>query len=76
MGGQGSGNVINSRSPSKAARGFVRQSDGGCYRRIVISLDDETFDAVVAMATKRGKSFASVARELIEFGLIDAEEAA
>lgn len=59
------------RRVSTAARGYRRPSDAGCYRRIVISLDDETFEAVVAMASKRSRSFAAVARELIEFGLLD-----
>lgn len=67
----GRGNAQSVRSAAKVARGYRRNEDGNFSRRIVISLDDETFDAIAGMAAKRSKSFAFVARELIEFGLID-----
>lgn len=68
-------NAESNRTPSKVARGYRRSTGSECLRRIVISLDDETFETVSGIAQKRGKSFASVARELIEFGLIDTEGA-
>lgn len=64
---------MSNRTAAKAAQGYRRGNGSECLRRIVISLDDETFEVISSMAAKRGKSFSSVARELIEFGLIDIE---
>lgn len=49
--------------------------DGQGMMRIVIALDPETFAEVRAIALKRQCSFAAVARECIEFGLIDIADA-
>lgn len=56
-------------------RGFRRSSEQSKVR-IVVSFDDETFGQVDALARKRNVSFAAIVRELVEFGLIDIEEAA
>lgn len=39
-------------------------------RRIVISLDDDTFEEVATLAAKADRSFAAQARDLIEWGLL------
>lgn len=45
----------------------------GTNRRVVVSFDDETFDAIAARATAEQTSFAAIVRELVEWGLEDAE---
>jgi hypothetical protein len=52
----------------KAAKGHKRNDTD--LRRIVISLDDETFGEVQAIANRTRGSFAAVARDLIEWGLL------
>lgn len=48
------------------ARGFSRNGE---TRRIVITLDNETFEQVAARAKRARSSFAEEARLLIEWGL-------
>lgn len=60
------------RAPGK---GSTRAAGNG-MRRIVVAFDDDTFDQVRKRATKSGVSFGSAVRELVEFGLIDAEDPA
>lgn len=58
----------------KAPGNGSARAAGNGMRRIVVSFDDETFDQVRQRAAKSGVSFGSAVRELVEFGLIDAEE--
>lgn len=48
----------------------------GGVMRIVVCFDDETFDQIRARAVRKNTSFAEQVRQLVEFGLIDAESAA
>lgn len=52
----------------KSANGYQRGADSD-LRRIVISMDTETFAEVRGRARKAGHSFAEEARILIEMGL-------
>lgn len=58
------------RDPEAVAKGY----SNGLKKRIVLSLDDETFDEIAALAKKRNVGFGTVARELIEFGLEDLKQ--
>lgn len=51
--------------------GYKRAQVG--VRRIVVSFDEETFLQVRARAVAAGVSFASSVRELVEWGLMEAE---
>jgi hypothetical protein len=53
---------------SRPAHGVRR----GTTARLVVTLDDETFDQVRARAVKAGTSVAEQIRQLVEFGLMDA----
>ena len=68
-----SGKIRPNRRAGKVA-GFVDAD--GVSKKIAIRFDDETFEQVAAIAAKRGVSFGSVVRELVEFGLLDGAEAA
>lgn len=61
------------QSAGRLAKGFDQERLAG--KKIAIVFDYETFDEVRAIALKRGASFASVVRELVEFGLADLEGA-
>jgi hypothetical protein len=59
--------VIGPRPPrAPIARGVRRN---GWARRVVISLDHETFEQVSDMAFRDGTTWAEAARTLIEWGL-------
>ena len=52
------------------ARGVARgHGSHKGYRRIVVSFDEETFDAVRKLAESTGTSFAEQVRLLVEWGL-------
>lgn len=58
---------------NKPGQGSTR--DSGSMRRIVVSFDEDTFAQVRRRALKNGVSFGATVRELVEFGLIEAEAA-
>jgi hypothetical protein len=58
------------------AQGFVALNRGETNRRIVITLDDETFSAVRSRALEQRTSFAEQVRILVEWGLETVEEKA
>lgn len=62
--------MTRSYKPATVALG-VRK---GTNKRVVVSFDDETFDAIAARAVASETSFAAAVRELVEWGLQDAEE--
>lgn len=45
----------------------------GTQRRIVVAFDPDTFEEVRRRAVKAKVSFGAAVRELVEFGLIEAE---
>lgn len=51
---------------SEPAKGFVR---GKVMKRVVISFDDETFDALRELAVKEQTSFAEQVRLHVEWGM-------
>lgn len=55
--------------PAMRRRDPGRGLDRGSYKRIVVSLPDETFDEIRALAVKRRTSFAEQIRLLVEWGL-------
>jgi hypothetical protein len=58
------------RDPEAVAKGYGR----GAQKRVVIAIDDETLEQITAIAKKRNVGFATVARELLEFGLEDLKQ--
>lgn len=46
----------------------------GVMKRVVVSFDDETFDAIAARAVAGGMSFAASVRELVEWGLVSEDD--
>lgn len=55
-------------SSDRSAKGYYY----GSGRKIAIIFDEDTFETISATAKQRRVSFASVVRELVEHGLIDA----
>lgn len=64
---------MSEKRRTNPGQGSVRP-DGRKARRIFVSFDDETFDQIRGHALSQSLSFSGAVRELVEFGLIDAEE--
>lgn len=64
--------TTTSRYTRQRARGVKM----GNKRQIVVRLDDDTFDEVLALAEHSNTSVAEQVRVLIEFGLEDVKEGA
>lgn len=63
--------LSNAYASAVNARGYQRANSD--LRRIVIGFDDETFAAVKKLATKQRRPFSHVIRELVEWGLMEAQ---
>lgn len=56
------------------AKGSQKIKGLGDKKQISVYFDTETFEEINNLATQKKTSFANVVRELVEWGLMDAQE--
>lgn len=61
------------RKQTIPGKGYVPLGREG--RRLVVTFDTDTFDEIRGIALRRSSPMSEVIRELVQFGLIDLEDA-